>query len=131
MQNANFKLFRCRWLSGIISLQFLFKFAIFIFQSHLQNSDLRIGSIKNPSVFDNWFLKLSSTTSFARGSSIFNLQFPNQVSARSASIGSSRAAFHAGTIPGRTPTPPEAARANKIASRERYVGKKVAVTILP
>src|SRR5438128_1284494 len=33
-----------------------------------------------------------------------NLQFPNHVSARNASIGSSRAAFHAGTIPERTPT---------------------------
>src|SRR2546422_7793143 len=32
--------------------------------------------IKTPSVFDYLFFKLSSTTSFASGSSIFNLQFP-------------------------------------------------------
>src|SRR5437764_5369091 len=55
-------------------------------------------------------------------SAIFILQFsipPYHVSARNASIGSSRAAFHAGTIPERTPTPPEAVRANRIASSER------------
>src|SRR5256884_153622 len=38
---------------------------------------------------------------------------------RNASIGSRRAAFHAGTIPERIPTPPDAARAPSTASIER------------
>src|SRR2546422_6512603 len=57
------------------------QFAIFIFQFPEPLAKLRIAEItrqsdiKNLSVFDGLFFKLSSTTSFARGSPIFDCQF--------------------------------------------------------
>ena len=55
--------------------------------------------------------------------STLSLAHSSHVSTRKASIGSNRAAFHAGKSPERVPAAPEAASAPRIANNDKYVGK--------